>query len=171
MDPLATTEDAEMLWTVAAAVVMVIGLAGIIVPVIPGLVLILAVAVVYGLMVGFSTLGWIVLAVMGAIVAASFVKGLIIPKRTSEASGASGWAQLGALIGAVIGFFLIPVVGVIVGALAGVLGTEFLLKKDLSAAWTATKGMAKGFGFSVLIDLVLGLIMIATWSIWAWQVV
>lgn len=163
--------DEAVLWTVVAAVVMVVGLAGVAIPVLPGLALIWGTAIVYGILVGYSTLGWSVIAAMTAILVASMVKGVLLPRRTSAASGASGWAQFGGLVGAIVGFFVIPVLGVIIGALVGVFGVELLLKKDWGRAWTATIGLAKGLGLSALIDLGLGLVMIAVWSVWAWTVV
>jgi hypothetical protein len=59
----------------------------------------------------------------------------------------------------------------VIGALAGLLAVEVLLKGNWDEAWTATIGTAKGFGISALIDLVLGLLMITFWSVWAATVV
>jgi uncharacterized protein YqgC (DUF456 family) len=154
-------------WSIAAAVVMVVGLCGVVVPVVPGLLLMWATGLVYGFAVGWSGLGIGVMALMTVLVAISLALGVAVPRKTAAEAGASGWSQLGGLAGAVIGFFVIPVVGVIVGALVGVYLVELALKEDGAEAWTATKGMAKGFGISVLIDLTLGLVMLAAWSIWA----
>lgn len=159
------------LWTIVAAVVMIVGLAGVAIPALPGLGLIWATAIVYGLLIGFSTVGWSVIAVLTVILVASMVKSVLLPRRTSAASGASGWAQLGGLVGAVIGFFVLNVIGVIVGALTGVMLVELMVKGDLALAWRATVGLAKGLGLSAVIDLGLGLAMIAVWSVWAWTVV
>ncbi len=158
-------------WSIIAAVVMVVGLAGVIIPILPGLALIWITALVYGFAVGFGVIGWVVMGVLTVLLALSFIKSMTVPRREAEAAGASGWAQFGGLVGAIIGFFTIPVVGIIVGALLGVLAVEMLLKGNWDDAWTATKGTAKGFGLAVLIDLGLGMAMIAAWSVWAATVV
>ena len=169
MDSLAvgTGEGADLLWTVIVAVAMVLGLFGVVLPVLPGLVLIWGAAVVYGLIVGFNTIGWVVIAILSALTVVSIVKGFVIPRRAAVDSGASTRAQVGAVVGGLIGFFIIPVFGLIIGALAGLVLVEYQLKGDWNAAMTAAKGTARGFGISVLIDLCLGIVMIVTWSIWA----
>ncbi|MGB5757870.1 MAG: DUF456 domain-containing protein [Acidimicrobiales bacterium] len=159
------------IWSVLAAVVMVVGLCGVVIPVVPGLILIWITAAVYGVAVGFDTVGIAVMVLLSGLLVVSVIKGLVIPGRTAARSGASGLAQLAGVAGAVAGFFLIPVIGIVVGALVGVLATEYLVKGDWGEAWTATKGLAKGFGISALIDLGLGLMMITIWSVWAVTVV
>ncbi len=161
----------DELWSVLAAAVMVVGLCGVVIPVLPGLALIWITAAVYGFVVGFGTTGLAAMVLLSGLLVASVIKGVVIPRRRAVRSGASGWAQVGGVVGAIAGFFLIPVVGIIVGALAGVLAVELAIKGTLAEAWAATTGMAKGFGISALIDVALGLAMIAVWSAWALTVV
>ncbi len=163
--------SAELAWSVAAAVIMVVGLCGVVIPVLPGLALIWITALIYGFIVGFDAIGIVVMVVLTGLLVASIVKGILVPRRTAADSGASTWAQVGGVVGAIIGFFLIPIVGVIVGALVGVLLVELLLKGNWADAWTATKGLAKGFGISALIDFGLGLVMIGVWAVWAATIV
>jgi len=165
--PSAVGTDDVMLWTIVVAVAMVLGLMGVVLPVLPGLLLIWAAALFYGFMVGFGTLGWMVIGLLSVLVVAGGIKSVMIPRRAAAASGASAWAQLGAVVGAVIGFFVIPVLGLILGALAGLLVVEYLLKGDWNEALVAVRGTARGFGISVVIDLILGMIMIVAWSVWA----
>jgi uncharacterized protein YqgC (DUF456 family) len=161
----------ELLWTTLAGLVMVVGLCGVAIPLLPGLGLVWAAALVYGFAVGWGPGGVTVMIVLTALLGVSVAKSVVVPRRAATGGGASGRAQVGGLFGAVAGFFLIPVVGVIIGALAGLLVTELLIKRDWAEAWTATKATAKGFGLSTLIDLGLGLVMILVWSVWAAAVV
>lgn len=160
-------DGGDLLWTIVVGVVMVIGLGGVILPLLPGLLLIWAAALGYGFAVGWSSLGVAVMVVLSVIVVASLIASVLVPRRAAADSGASGWSQLGALVGAVIGFFVIPVFGVIVGALVGLLLVEYLRTDDWGAAWVATKGTARGFGVSILIDLALGMVMMLVWAVWA----
>ena len=160
-------QDAELFWTAVVAVAMVLGLIGTIVPVLPGILLIWGAAVVYGLLIGFTTTGWVVVGILSVLAVMSIIKSIVIPRRAAAQSGASIWAQLGAVFGGMVGFFIIPVLGLVIGALAGLLAVEVLIKGNWDEAWTATIGTAKGFGISALIDLGLGLLMIISWSVWA----
>lgn len=163
--------SAEVGWTILAAIVMIVGLAGVVVPVLPGLMLLWGTALAYGFAVGFETIGLVVMGILSVILAVSIIKGIVLPRREAVASGASTMAQLGGLVGAIAGFFLIPVVGVFVGGLVGILAVEYLNKGNWDDAWRSTKGLAKGLGINVLVDLVLGLTMIGVWSVWAATVV
>ncbi len=165
--PTAFDEDAALLWTIVVAFVMALGLMGVVLPVLPGLLLIWAAAVFYGFMVGFGTVGWTVVGLLTVLAAAGAIKSVVIPRRAAVESGASGWAQLGAALGGVVGFFVIPVFGLILGALAGLLAVEYVLKGDWNEALVAVRGTARGFGISVVIDLILGIVMIVAWSAWA----
>lgn len=157
--------------TSIVAVVMVVGLAGVVIPVLPGLVLIWAAALVYGIEVGFGVGGVVVMTILTVLTLVSIVLGVILPKRAATESGATRRSQLVGLIGAVIGFFVIPVVGLVVGALVGVLVAEYKDKGDWPAARTATVGVAKGFGVSALVQFLIGFAMIVVWSLWAATVV
>lgn len=163
--------SADAWWTVLAGAVMAVGLCGVVIPLLPGLALIWMTAIVHGLIVGFDALGIVVVVVLTALLAISVIKSVLVPKRMAAGSGASGWAQLGGLVGAIIGFFVIPLVGVLVGAVIGVLLAEVVVKGDWGDAWSATKGTAKGLGVSAVIDLGLGMVMIAAWAVRAATIV
>lgn len=166
-----TGEEYHLFWSALALVVMAIGLVGVLVPVLPGLTLIWSVALIYGLLVGFGPAGLAAMVVMSLIVVVSVIKSVALPRRAAAGAGASGWSQLGAVVGGVVGFFLLPVIGLIVGALAGMVATEYSLRGNWDDAWGATKATAKGFGLSAVIDVGLGMIMIATWALWASSVI
>ena len=166
------TAVSEDIWvTILVGVVMVVGLAGTIVPVLPGLTVLWAAALVYGLVVGFGPIGIVVMVLLSVILVVSVVKGVVLPKKMAEGSDVSRWSQLVALVGAIIGFFIIPVVGIIVGALVGLLFAEYANHRHFEPAWVSTKAVAKGFGLSALVDIALGMLMIGTWGVWAATVV
>lgn len=159
--------EPDIVWSIIAIVVMLVGLAGIIIPVLPGLLLIWLTALIYGFAVGYDAVGIAVMILLTVIVIASLIVGFVLPKREAEQAGASRLSQYGAIVGAIVGFFTIPVVGVFVGALIGILTVELMAKGNWDEAWTATIGLAKGLGISVVIDLFLGMVMISAWSVWA----
>lgn len=148
-------------------VVMAIGLFGTLFPVVPGLLLIWAAALVWGFVTGFTTGGLVVLVVLTVLLLISWVTTFMIPQRSANETGVSAMSQLAGLGGGVVGFFVIPVVGLFVGALAGVLVAEFLRLGSMNQAWVATKSVARGFGISVLVDFAIGVVMIGAWLFWA----
>lgn len=161
----------DLLTTLVVAVVMIIGLVGTLVPVLPGLVMMWFVALAYGFSVGFGGVGVTVMVALTMLVLLGFGLGFVLPKRAASGSGATGRSQVVGLIGAVIGFFVIPVIGLVVGALLGILLGEYADKGELRSAWTATLGTAKGFGINALVQFGIGYMMLLLWSVWAVTVV
>jgi len=153
--------------TVVFALMMVTGLVGVLVPVLPGLLFMFFAALAYGLLVGFGTAGIAAISVIGVLTVAGVTVGFILPKRAADSAGTAQRSQLLGAVGAVIGFFVIPVVGLPIGALLGLLLGEYLDKGDIGVAWTATVELAKGFGLSALVQFGLGFLILLTWSAWA----
>ncbi len=65
--------------------------------------------------------------------------------------------------GGVVGFFLIPVVGVVVGFVAGIYCAELVRLQSIQAAWPTTVAAMKAAGISVLIELAAALFATAVW--------
>lgn len=149
---------------VAVGLVIVTGLAGVVVPVLPGLVLVLGAVLVWSLERQDVT-GWVVLGVVAAVFAVGQVVKYLLPgRRLREAGVPTSTMLLAALLG-VIGFFVIPVVGVFVGFVLGVYLAERLRRGSHAAAWPSTKHALKAAGWSVLIELAAGLLMAAVWLV------
>lgn len=145
------------------ALVMVVGLAGIVVPVLPGSVLIVLAAVVWAWQTG-STTGWVVLAVVVGLVATSTVVKYAVPGQRLRAAGVPSstlWA--GAALG-VVGFFVIPVVGLFVGFPLGVYLAE-RQRLGGAEAWPATVHALKAVGLSILIELVGATLAVGAWVV------
>lgn len=161
----------DVLLSAIVAVVMILGLAGVVIPVLPGLTVIWAAALAYGFAVGFGAGGVTVMIVLSILVGISAVAGVVVPGRVAGSSGMTARTQVVGLIGAVVGFFAVPVVGLVLGALVGVLLAEYAGTRDWPRARAATIALAKGFGINTLIQLALGFVMIMVWSSWAATVV
>lgn len=161
----------ETLITGITLIILLIGLLGTVVPVLPGILLMWGAVVGYGLFLGFGPVG------VGALVAATLISvaavalGFILPARLADESGASAKSQLAAIVGGIIGFFVIPVIGFIIGALAGIAISEYADKGDVDLARQSTVAVAKGFGVSALAQIVAGFLILTVWSLWAATVV
>jgi uncharacterized protein YqgC (DUF456 family) len=115
---------ATALWTLAIAL-MLVGLAGIVLPALPGVPLLFAGMVVAASIDDFERIGWITLTVLGALTVISFAVDLIAGALGAKRVGASSRAIWGAAIGTVVGIFfgiagllLGPFVGAVVGELS-----------------------------------------------------
>ena len=147
---------------VLVGLAILVGLVGVVVPVLPGAVLVWAAILVWALATK-TTLGWVVLAVATVSVAAVQVVKYVIPDRRLRAGGVPRRSiVLGGLLG-LVGFFVIPVVGLVLGFLAGVYLSERQRLREHDAAWRATILAAKAAGVSILVELAGTLVAAMAW--------
>ena len=118
-----TGNTAMFLWIVAAALV-VIGLAGTILPALPGVPLVFAGLVIAAWIGDFQKIGWptlTILAVLTALaIAADFIATLLGAKRAGASKLALAGAAIGSIVGlffGLLGIFVLPFVGAVIGEL------------------------------------------------------
>jgi uncharacterized protein YqgC (DUF456 family) len=150
----------------AIAVLMALGLAGIILPLLPGLPIIWGAALLYGFMTGFDSLGWTAMAVITLLAVIGIAASLILPERAGAASGASRSTRLFAGVTGIVGFFVIPVIGFPIGACLGVLLAQYRQTADPGEAMRSTVAVLKGFGAGLIAELAAGLAMVLVWVAW-----
>ena len=148
--------------TIAAGVLILVGLIGVLLPVLPGLLLVLAGIAVWALPRG-DAVGWTVLGAATAIVVIGSVAKYLLPGQRLRDSGVPGRTlATGAVLG-VVGFFAVPIVGLFVGFVLGVYLAELARLDDRSAAWPSTRRALTAVGWSILIELAAGLLAAAVW--------
>ena len=148
-------------------VVMFIGLIGIVLPGLPGAILIFAAALFYALLDGFQTVGWITLVVLGLLAAVGTTADLWATSMGAKAGGASGWSILAGMLGGLVGLLFLNLPGSIIGALSGMFLVEVLRVKDWRKALKSGGGWLMGWLLSTILELAIGLVMIA---IFVWRV-
>ncbi len=152
----------EMDWLawVILAMCLVVGLAGIVVPMLPGLVLILIGAVVHKLMIP-GVLSWWTVGILGVLFVISVVTDNLASVATAKLSGAGKWGLIGAAVGAFAGLFFLPL-GLIAGPLVGAFAGELLLGcRELVRSLKAGAGAGVGVALAIVVRLVVGLLMAA----------
>lgn len=148
---------------VLVALAIAVGIAGIIVPVLPGTLLVLAAVLVWAIDVGTTT-GWVVFAVAAVLLAGGSVVKFLVPGRRLKASGVPNRTLLiGALL-AFIGFFVVPLVGMFIGFVLGVYLAE-RARVGGAQAWPSTVAALKAVGVSILIELVAAFLAAVTWVV------
>lgn len=151
---------------IATAAVMVLGLVGTIVPVWPGVVVVWAAGLVYGLIAGFGSAGTVAFAVMTLLAVLATAAQLALPARSGARRGASLATAAAAAAGAVVGAVVLPALGLPLGALAGVWAAELARVSDARRAWRNTLAVLRGMGLALLVELGAGTLMLATWLVW-----
>lgn len=149
---------------VLLGLVMAVGLVGVIFPVLPGLLLVAAAGLVWAIMADGAT-PWVVFGAMMVVLALGTVAKYALPGRSLKQAGVPTSTMVLGAIGAVAGFFLIPVVGLVVGALLGVYLGELRRLSDSRAAWRSTWITAKAVGLGMLIELGAGLVAVGIWLV------
>ena len=148
---------------VLVALAIAVGLVGVIIPVLPGSVLVLGAVLVWAWNLGTTT-AWIVFAVATTFIAVGSIVKYVVPgRRLKDNDVPTSTLLLGGVLG-VVGFFVIPVVGLLVGFVLGVYLAE-LRRVGADAAWPATRHALKAVGLSILIELVASLFAAATWVV------
>jgi len=147
--------------------VMLIGLLGLVVPIMPGLVIIWVAALGYGLFAGFGTLGWVMFALITVLMIVGSVVDNILMGAKAHESGAPWWVVLVALAAGILGNFALPIIGGLVAALLALFLVEYIRRKNAKEALKSMKGMLIGCGWAFVIRFIMGLFMIGFWLIWA----
>ena len=146
------------------AVLIVIGMVGIVIPVIPGLLLCLAAVFVWAFDTK-STLGWWVFGVCAALYLAGLALQYAVPGRRMRAAGVRRSTLVLAVLLAVVGFFVIPVIGAAIGFVGGIFRVELGHSHDRSAAWASTRAALKAVFLSMGIELLAALAIAVTWVV------
>jgi uncharacterized protein YqgC (DUF456 family) len=161
------TISLELIAGIIAFIAMIIGLAGLVIPLIPGLIIIWLAALGYGIATGFDTLGWIMFAVMTVLMIAGSQLDHLLMGAQAYKKGAPLWAILIALVMYIAGSFVVPIIGGIVAAILALFAVEWLRTRDRQKAFESVKGMVTGFAVAVAVRFVAGVMMIGSWLVWA----
>ena len=145
------------------ALLIAVGLAGVLVPVLPGLLLIAAAVIGWAAATGGGT-AWAVAGLALAVLVVGSVVKYTIPGRRLQAAGIPGSTQWWGAAGAVVGFFVIPVVGIFVGFPIGIYLAEYH-RVGAMEAWPSTRHALRAVGLSILIELLAGVLAALVWGV------
>ncbi len=156
----AVAPDGATLWV--PALLIIVGILGVIIPVIPGLLIALLGVLIWAWDLGTAA-GWVVFGVCVAVYAAGLTLQFLIPGRRMKAAGiATSTLAIGVLAG-VVGFFVIPIIGAPIGFVLGIFLVETSRTRDREVAWVSTKAALRGVLHSIGIELCAGLVILTTW--------
>ncbi|GAA4715926.1 DUF456 domain-containing protein [Phytohabitans rumicis] len=156
--------DTNSTVTLLCGLAIAAGIVGVIVPVLPGLLLCWLGVLVWAIFADGGWPKWVVFAVVTGFAVAGTVVKYLWPGRNLKRSGVPNTTLLcgGAL--ALVGFFVVPLVGLVLGFVLGVWLAERVRLNDTRLAWPSTKHALKAAGLSMLIELAAALAIAAVWG-------
>jgi uncharacterized protein YqgC (DUF456 family) len=153
---------------VLTLLIMLFGLVGTILPVVPGLPIMWVGAIIYALLTGFEKIGWTYLIIFGVLTIAVQALDYLANLYGAKKMGASGWGILGAFLGMVVGLFIGGMIGLLLGPFVGaVLGEVLIGQKTASQALKAGVGTFLGFLGGTLVKFAVGCAML---GVFLWNV-
>jgi len=148
---------------ILVALAIAVGIVGIIVPLLPGILLVYAAIVIWAVVV-HNMAGWVTLGVVTVLIGATTLIKYTWPMKRMRAADVRTRTLLAGAVLGIIGFFVIPVVGLIIGFVLGVYLAELAGRRDQRVAWTSTKHALKGVALSVGVELTGALLATVAWA-------
>jgi len=151
--------DPNWLWIVAVLLILV-GLAGTLLPALPGLPFVFG-----GLLVGawidnFQRVGWFTLTILGLLTIVAMIADFMAGTLGAKKVGASKMALIGASIGAVVGLFF-GLIGIFVGPFVGAFVGEFSQRGKLGDAGKVGLATWLGLLFGAVLKIATAFMMLA----------
>ncbi|WP_144829367.1 DUF456 domain-containing protein [Kocuria rhizophila] len=157
---------ADIIATIVTVALIIVGCMGIVIPVLPGSILALIGLVIWAFVVQAPE-GWVVLALGGTLLIAGMSSSLVLTGSRLRRREIPNRTLLFGVVGAVVGMFVIPVVGLFVGFLVGLLLSETVRNRDLNTALASSWAAAKAMGVGILLELTCALLASLTFIVGA----
>ena len=154
----------QIIVTVLAGLAYAIGLTGIIVPILPGTITIVIATLVWAIVVG-GWPAWIAFGIVLVLGAAGMTTSYVLTGRRLHAAEVPMWPIYVAIAAAIVGFFVIPLLGLPIGFLLGLYVAESLRQKDAKKGLDSTLVALKALGTGILIEFSLAILSPFTFAI------
>ena len=153
---------------VVVAILMLAGIVGAIVPLLPGAPLILAGALLYAVATDFTPIGAGRLAILAALGVLAWVLEHVAGVVGARRAGGGRAAVVGALLGMLVGVMVAPI-GLLVGPMVGAVAAELLTGRAPKASLRSGIGAALGVLTGVVAHFALALVMVGFFVWWVWR--
>ncbi|MFB7307548.1 DUF456 domain-containing protein [Streptomyces sp. NPDC056192] len=149
---------------IAVGLVILLGLVGVLVPGVPGQAIVWA-AVLWWALTERTPVAWgVLIGATALLLLNQALKPLLRPRRPRESGAPRKTLMLGGIAG-IVGFFVLPVVGGIVGYVGAIYGAERLRLGSGGAARASLRSVMRATGYSVLVELFACLLVTGTWLV------
>ena len=150
---------------VICLILILIGIAGAIIPMVPGIPLVFAAIAAYGWIEGFNTIGIKYIIVLAAITVFSLLVDYLSSYLGAKYMGAGKGGQIGAVIGVILGIFILPPLGIFIGPFLGAWIGELISGKDYKEAAKNALGTIIGLFTGMLFQLIVSIIMLISFLV------
>ena len=154
----------QIVTTVLAGLAYIVGLTGIILPVLPGTITIVIATLIWAIVVGGWT-SWVAFAMVLVFGAAGMTASYLLTGRRLQAAEVPMWPVLAGLASGIVGIFVIPFLGLPIGFLIGLYVSEALRLQDWSKAITSAWVAIKALGVGILIEFSLAMLSTITFAV------
>lgn len=158
--------ELQGIYYVIAGILMLVGIAGTVLPALPGLPLVFAGMLLAAWAGDFREVGWVPLVILGLLTVLSLGIDLLATSIGAKRVGASRLAVIGAVLGTFAGLFFGPV-GLFAGPFVGALGGELIHGREVRKAAKVGFGTWLGIVFGVVLKLGLAFAMLGLFA-FAW---
>lgn len=158
--------DYSFISYLVATILVVVGIAGVVLPALPGLPLVFAGLLVAAWADGFTRVGWIPLTIIGVLTALSLLVDLAASIWGAQRLGASAKAVWGSALGTLAGLFFMPI-GIFVGPFLGAWVGEYWHSRTIGKATRIGVGTWLGIILGTATKLALGICMLGVFA-FAW---
>jgi uncharacterized protein YqgC (DUF456 family) len=145
-----------------AGVAMLAGVLGVVIPVLPGLLLCWAAVLLWALLGDADGGRWVVLALATVVAIGGTVVKYLWPGKRLKSTGVPTQSLLIAGVVGIVGFFVVPVVGLVLGFVLGLWLAE-RMRLGPGQAWPSTRGALGAVGLSLLVEFAAALGIAVIW--------
>ncbi len=156
---------ADTIALVIAIIVILLGIAGTVIPMIPGIPLIFISIAAYGWYEGFQVINSKFLVIMAALTILSLLVDYLSTALGASYFGSTKYGVWGAIIGTFVGLVTFPPVGIFLGPWLGACIGEFIAGQDFNKAMKSGLGTVVGLFSGIVFNLALSLVMLAAFLI------
>lgn len=154
------------LWTVAVCFI-VVGVAGTIVPALPGIPMIFIGAWIIAFVDDYQEITWVTLVILGILTVIGFAVDWVAQTMGAQKAGASKYGLAGSLVGTILGLFM-GIFGILFMPLIGAFIGEYIAQRDLRIAtnvgWATWIGMLAGTAIKLALSFtMIGIMVFAFW--------
>jgi len=173
MDPTFWEFLAQVALETLTLLVLLTGLAGLVIPVFPGLTVMWLATLVYAVVQGMNErmtwVDWLLFSLITLLmIAGNVIDNVIIAKQVRDKQVPWGSILFAFAAGLVISLIFTPLVGM-VAAPAGLFIAELRRLKNRQEAMNNTKAWMTGWGWAIAVRICIGLVIIMFWGAWAWM--
>jgi len=149
----------DIVYSIIASVLLLVGLIGIVAPILPGIPLAFVGFLTYAIGTGFERISLVTAVVFGVVMVLILVLDFFAPALGAQKYRASRWAILGAMLGTIVGVIVFNVWGIILGPLLGAFIVEYIAKRNGAVAIRSAAGALVGFLAGALVKMVYLFVM------------